>query len=357
MSQTRVQSLWDRSAAEEEVSSPFVSGGHVDVAVIGGGFTGLSAALHCAEKGLSVHLLEARHIGFGASGRNVGLVNAAAWLPPQKVVKVLGDTYGPRFVEEFGNAPAYVFSLIERHQMRCEPKRMGTIHAAHALSGMRDLTARHAAWQSLGAPVDLLDKNGVGELTGSEHFHGGLLDRRAGTINPMGYCRGLARAARAQGVVISVGVSVDGLSQSGSVWTVTTNHGEITARNVILGTNAYTAGLWPGLEKTFTTIYYFQLSTEPLGERADHILPGGQGLWDTAPVMSSLRRDADGRLLIGSMGKLLGNAAEGASERWGRAMLKRMYPTLGKVTFEEAWDGKIALTPDHMPKIYELADG
>jgi len=136
-------SLWDASAEEKDYRASFSDAldATVDVAIVGGGFTGLSTALHCAEKGMSAHVLEAQQIGFGGSGRNVGLVNAALWLPPQDVRKQLGPTYGPRFVEQFGKAPEYVFSLIEKHQMRCEATRTGTLHAAHAPSGFRDLEA------------------------------------------------------------------------------------------------------------------------------------------------------------------------------------------------------------------------
>ena len=173
------------------------------VAIVGGGFTGLSTALHCAEAGLSAHVLEAEHLGFGGSGRNVGLVNAAVWMPPDKVLETLGPDYGPKFIRRFSDGPSIVFDLIERHQIRCEMTKTGTIHAAHGPSGLRDLQSRHAAWQRLGEPVDLLKADEVAKLTGTEAFHGGLLDYRAGTINPMGYCRGLARAAEGAGARIS----------------------------------------------------------------------------------------------------------------------------------------------------------
>nr|WP_306265470.1 FAD-binding oxidoreductase [Pararhizobium sp. IMCC3301] len=326
----------------------------VDVAIIGGGFTGLSTALHCAEKGLSAHVIEGEQIGFGGSGRNCGLVNAALWLPPQKVREQLGATYGPRFIKKFGNGPQYVFSLIEKHQIRCEVTRSGTIHAAHAPSGFRDLEGRHAEWQRLGEPVDLLTRAQVTELIGTDVFHGGLLDNRAGTINPMGYCRGLARAALAAGAKISTGVRATKLRKDGGIWKVETDHGTLTAKAVVLGTNAYTDDLWPDLKRIFTMIHYFQLATQPLGPEAAHILPGKQGVWDTGPIMFNIRRDAFDRLLIGSMGKVVGRVDRGLSQRWAKKQIARIFSTLGPVEFEDAWHGQIALTPDHLPRIYEL---
>ncbi|QIE43714.1 FAD-binding oxidoreductase (plasmid) [Rhodobacteraceae bacterium SC52] len=354
MSGRKAISLWDVSAQEHDYSAPMPNDVKVDVAIVGGGFTGLSTALHCAEKGLSVHVLEAEHIGFGGSGRNVGLVNPAVWVPPKQVSDMLGPEYGPAFIKKFGNGPKYVFSLIEKHQIQCEATKTGTIHAAHAPKGFRDLQNRHAEWQRLGEPVDLLNRKDISRLIGSEHFYGGLVDHRAGTINPMGYCRGLARAARGAGAEISTGVRAKKLRRDGAVWKVETSQGTVTATSVILGTNAYTDDLWPGLSRIFTPIHYFQMATKPLGPDADHILPGKQGVWDTGQIMFSVRRDAHDRMVIGSMGKIIGNKDRGLSCRWARKQIAKIFPTLGPVEFDEAWHGKIAMTPDHLPRIYEL---
>ncbi len=349
-------SLWNYSAVEADYQNGFSADGVVDVAIVGGGFTGLSTALHGAQKGLSCHVLEAEQIGYGGSGRNCGLVNAALWLPPQTVRDKLGETYGPRFIKCFGNGPEYVFSLIEKHQIQCEATRTGTIHAAHSPKGFTELEGRHAEWKRLGEPVDLLGRHEVSAMIGTDAFFGGLLDHRAGTINPMGYCRGLARAARGAGATISTGVRVVGLVKDGSLWRVETDQGTLSAKAVVLGTNAYTDDLWPDLNRVFTMIHYFQLATKPLGSSADQILPGKQGLWDTNPIMFNYRRDAFGRLLIGSMGKIVGNADFGLSQRWARKRIAKIFPALGEVEFEETWHGKIAMTPDHLPRVYELEE-
>ena len=348
-------SLWDGSAEEEDWAAPFAGGDPVDVAIVGGGYTGLASALFCAERGLAAHVLEAERIGHGGSGRNVGLVNAGIWLPPGEVRAKLGGG-GDHFLKIFGNAPRMVFDLIERHQIRCEATRTGTIHAAHAPSGMKDLEKRWKEWQAMGEPVDLLSRDEVSGMIGSEAFYGGLVDHRAGTVNPMAYCRGLARAARGAGARISTGVRVTGLRKDGTGWIVETDKGALRAKAVVLGTNAYTDTLWPGLDRSFTPIHFFQLATKPLGERVASILPGRQGIWDTGLVMFSLRRDAFDRLIIGSMGHLVGTRKEGLSRRWAAKQLRRLFPDLGEVEFEEAWDGRIAMTPDHIPRIFRLDD-
>jgi glycine/D-amino acid oxidase-like deaminating enzyme len=327
-------SHWDGSAAEPDVDAPLDGDATADVAIVGGGFTGLSTALHGADKGLDCLVLEAERIGHGGSGRNVGLVNAGVWHPPAAVRKALGPTYGPRFVERFGAAPDYVFSLIEKHQIRCEPARNGTIHAAHAPSALSGLRARHEEWRRLGAPVEMLGAEEVRGMIGGGDFAGGLHDRRAGTVQPMGYVRGLARAALGAGARIATGVRVTGLARGGDGWRVTTTRGTVTARTVVLATNAYTDDLWPGLSKGYTLIPYFQLATEPLGAAGDAILPGRQGLWDTAQIMTSLRKDVAGRLMIGSMGRVMGDAKRGISRRWAERRLAAMFPDLGPVAFE-----------------------
>ncbi|WP_170574929.1 NAD(P)/FAD-dependent oxidoreductase [Ruegeria atlantica] len=356
MTQKSKISLWDTSAIENDLEGSDSVDVQVDVAVVGGGFTGLSTALHCAEKGLSVHVIEAEKIGYGGSGRNVGLVNASAWLPPHDIRNRLGDNYGPRFLAEFSEAPEYVFSLIEKHQIRCEVTKTGTIHAAHSPAGFRGLQERHAEWQRMGAPVDLLDRDEASKMIGSDIFFGGLVDHRAGTINPMGYCRGLARAAKAAGAQISTGTRATKLWKENGIWIVETTKGRVKANHVILGTNAYTDELWPDLNKVFTKIHYFQLATHSLGTEVDHILPGRQGLWDTGQIMFTIRRDAYNRIVMGGMGKVVGTTDKGLSRRWAKKQIKRLFPTVGDVEFEKAWHGQIAMTPDHLPRIYELAD-
>ena len=353
MAQASTISLWDLSAEEPPVSTPLDGDVTTELAIVGGGFTGLSTALHAAERGIDCQVLEARQIGYGGSGRNVGLVNAGLWLPPQDVRQRLGEVRGAALIETLGDAPGYVQSLIERHQIRCEATRTGTIHAAHSPRGYADLARRAEEWCRLGAPVELLSRERAAEMIGSQAFHGGLLDHRAGTINPMGYVRGLARAAQNAGAKVATGVAAKKLSRADGRWRVETDRGTVTARSVVLGTNAYSDDLWQGLKKTFTIIHFFQLATPPLGERARSILSGGQGLWDTGPIMFSLRRDAFGRLIIGSMGRVVG----GLSRRWAARTLRRLFPDLGAVEFEHSWHGQIALTPDHLPRIHRLAEG
>ena len=355
-------SLWRETVSEPNpLDNPNLRenqpGDSADLAIIGGGFTGLSTALFAAKRGIDVQVFEAHDLGHGGSGRNVGLVNAGIWLPPSKTISALGPTYGPRFMDKFAVGPETVFDLIETHQIKCEATRNGTIHAAHSPSGYADLERRWFDWQKTGAQVDILNREEVAAKTGSNRFYGGLLDHRAGTINPMGYCHGLARVALAAGARIARHCPVTRLEKQASSWLVYSADHVMTAKKVVLGTNAYSDSLWPGLANSYMPIQYFQLATAPLGYRAEAILPGGQGLWDTGRIMISIRRDRTGRLLIGSMGPLIGTCFHGVSARWAQKTLSRLFPQLGPVDFVSAWEGQIAMTADHLPKIYQLDEG
>jgi len=356
MTNSEIISLWDASAVEQGFDASMDGDFSTDVAIVGGGFTGNSTALHLAQRGVQCHVLESQKLGYGGSGRNVGLVNAGLWLQPQKVRAQLGDEIGTRFVRMLGEAPAYVFSLIEQHGIQCEARQNGTIHTAHSPAGFEDIRERSEEWHRLGAPVDLLNAEEAAEKIGTRVFFGGLLDHRAGTINPMGYVRGLSRAARAAGATVYTGVTVKKLTRQNSEWVVETSRGRVTAKRVVLGTNAYSDNLWPGLKRCFTMIHYFQVATRPLGEGADSILPERQGVWDTAPIMFNVRRDDSGRLLIGSMGRIIGGD-HGLTHRWAKRSVKRLFPDLPPVEIEKSWFGQIAMTPDHLPRIYRLDEG
>ena len=186
--------LWRDSAAEHLSAPQFQGNRNTDLAIIGGGFTGLSAALHAAGQGAEVTLLEAETIGHGGSGRNVGLVNAGLWLPPDDVCKTLGNQAGEHLNSVLAAAPDLVFDLIERHAIACEPVRAGTLHLAHASRGLAQLQTRLAQAQARGAPVRLLDAQETAARLGTACFHGALHDSRAGTIQPLAYARGLAPA-------------------------------------------------------------------------------------------------------------------------------------------------------------------
>ena len=353
----RQECLWEKLTPQRPDAPALRGELKVDVCVVGAGITGLSAALHLLEQGKRVCLLEAHETGHGGSGRNVGLVNAGMWIAPDEVEAKLGAAVGGKLLATMGAAPALVFSLIDKYAIDCQARREGTLHMAHNARGVADLQSRCAQWQRRGAPVEMLRDGACQAATGTRRIAAALLDRRAGTINPMAYTSGLARAVVELGGQLFHRSPVVRLERQDASWSVLTEGGAVIAEQVVLASNAYTEGEWSELRRCFFPGFYYQVASAPLDdELAGHILPGGQGAWDTRQVLSSIRRDAEGRLLLGS----LGNGASKPAwflRAWAERIQQHYFPTLGRVDWQSTWTGCIAFTPDHLMRLFEPAPG
>lgn len=343
--------LWRTSGSQAPATTALDGDLSVDLAIIGGGFTGCSAALEAARTGARVAVLEAQQIGHGGSGRNVGLVNAGLWLPPDDVLSILGDVAGHRLLTALSEGPAKVWSLIDREGIDCEATRNGTLHLAHARSGLADLNNRLQQGVRLGAPILLLDDAETARRTGTAQFCGALWDPRAGTIQPLSYCRGLARAAIAAGATICENAQVTAIRHERGQWVLQANGHQIRAGALLMATNAYHETVPGSFRPRFVAVNYSQFATAPLpAEARNRILPGGEGCWDTALVMTSFRMDQLGRLILGSMGNAQGRGGR-VHIAWARRRLRNLFPDLGDLPFEHIWHGRIAMTGDHVPKV------
>ena len=352
----RSHGLWELTAPPAPETSGLKGSIRVDTAIVGGGYTGLSAALHLAEAGANVALLEAVEIGFGGAGRNVGLVNAGMWVMPDVLGDVLGGDYGERLLELLGDAPKLVFDLIERHRIECEVERAGTLHCAVGLKGLRELEQRVAQWSRRGAPVELLNAADTAAKIGSSAYAGSLWDRRAGTIQPLAYARGLARSAVNAGAKIFTRSAVTSADRVDGKWKLQSAGGHVIADRVIVATDAYATGPWSEVRTEQIHLPYFNFATQPLSDNVRaSILPERQGAWDTNEVLSSFRFDRAGRLVFGSCGALRGTGAA-VHRSWARRALKKLFPQIGDVRFEAEWYGLIGMTDDHLPRFHKLAE-
>ncbi len=351
---SRSHGLWEKTAPAAPPTTALAGDQRSDVVVVGGGYTGLSTALHLAEAGAGVVLLEAAEIGFGGAGRNVGLVNAGMWVQPDVLVETMGEDRGEALLNLLGNAPQLVFDLIEKHGIACEAVHRGTLHCAVGQSGLKELQERAAQWHRRGTAVELLDAVQTAEKTGTSAYAAALLDRRAGTIQPLAYARGLARAAIAAGAVLHTGSKVDSLQRSGSAWRLATAEGSVTAGRVIVATDAYSGTPWTKLRSEQVKLPFFNFATEPLpGGLQSKILPERQGAWDTKTVLTSLRLDQAGRLVVGSVGALRGSGVA-VHRAWAKRTLRRLFPEIGDVRFEAEWYGAIGMTDDNLPRFHRL---
>lgn len=352
----RSHGLWEQSAPAAPATSALDAAIRAHVVVIGAGYTGLSTALHLAERGIGVVVLEANEIGFGGSGRNVGLVNAGMWVMPGDMPAALGDDYGERLLALLGDAPRNVFGLVEKYGIDCELERAGTIHCAVGQTGLDELKERAAQWGARGAPVRLLDAAETAAKVGSSAYAGAMLDLRAGTIQPLAYARGLARAAIGAGAHVFTGSPATAAERVGGSWKVSTPKGSVTADWVVVATNAYTATPWPEIRAELVHLPYFNFATPPLSDNLRRsILPERQGAWDTREVLSSFRLDRAGRLVFGSVGALRGTGI-GIHRAWARRAMRKLFPQIGDVGFESEWYGMIGLTDNNLPKFHRLAD-
>lgn len=352
----RSHGLWETTAPPAPATQPLVGDRQAEVVIVGGGFTGVSAALHLAEGGRHAVVLEGAEIGFGGAGRNVGLINAGMWVMPDDLPGALGDIHGERLLDMLGNAPRLVMDLIEKHDIACELERKGTLHCAVGAEGLKEITERASQWQKRGAPVMLLDAAETARRIGSRAYAGSLLDMRAGTLQPLAYVRGLAKAAIAAGADIHTGSRVVACERSGDGWRVRTDRGSITAPWVIVSTDAYSTGPWSDIRREQVHLPYFNLATQPLSpDLLSSILPGREGVWDTKEILSSFRMDQAGRLIFGSVGALR-NTGRAIHVAWAKRALKRLFPQLGPVDFECEWFGKIGMTDNALPRFHRFAD-
>jgi glycine/D-amino acid oxidase-like deaminating enzyme len=328
-----------------------------DVVVVGGGFTGLSTALHGAERGLSVVLLEAGEIGNGASGRNGGQVIPGLKMDPSELRRDYGQDMGGRIVKLSGGAADLVFDLIKRHGMDVPAKQGGWIQGAHSPTALRSALARAEDWLREGAPADILDKKAIAEQTGHDFYEGGWIDRRAGQVNPLAYARGLARAAAKAGARLFVRSRATGIEKDGDGWRVRTATGSVRAGQVALCTDAYSDELWPGLRKAQVPVKSVQIATAPLGHNLrSRILPGGAVASETRKLAVYYRLDADGRLLMGGRGPMREHVGDATLDTLMRTV-RRLWPFLDAPRYEYAWSGTVGLTLDHMPHLCRLAPG
>src|SRR5215469_15702981 len=303
MSAVNLQSLWSVTAPPGPVCSPLTGALRAQAAVIGAGYTGLSAALHLAAAGREVVVLEATDIGERASGLNGGQVIPGVKQDPDALERLLGPYAGGRLVATAGAGPDLVFELIARHGIECEAKRAGWIQPATSEAALAQLARRVEQWLRRGAPVSLLSRGEVLQLTGSALYCGGLLDRRGGTVQPLAYVRGLAQALIRAGGHVYTHTPALRLGRLTRAWNIETPQGSVIAPVVIIATDAYTGELNEELRRTVVPVPSFQVATAPIpAELRSTILPEGQAASDTWHLLRYFRLDGTGRLVLGSRG-------------------------------------------------------
>ena len=300
-------SLWAATAETAPDCPPLRGIEEAEVVIVGGGFTGLSAALHLAESGVTVRLLEAAEPGWGASGRNGGQINPGWKILPSEIRERYGQVQADGVIRMADATCDLVFELIERHDIACDAIRPGFVYGAIGPRAVGTVERWVADWSALGAPVELLDRRAAAELLGTETYDAALLDRRGGNLQPLSYARGLAKAAKAAGALLHGASPAIRIEADGAGWRVSGPEGEVRARWVLLCTNGYSDALWPGLSQSVVPVMSLIAATKPLdGNLLKGVLPSRHAVSEAQQVMVYYRRDAADRFVIGGR------------SRWGR---------------------------------------
>ena len=350
------ENLWRQTAGEDAAWPVLEERQQASIAVIGGGYTGLSAALHLAERGQDVALLEAGTIGEGASGRNGGQVIPGLKQDPEAVERIWGPGLGRRAIAFAAAAPDLVFDLIDRHAIACDARRSGWLQPAASPRHLPMLERRIAQWREHGAELSLLSRGETAERLGTDAYWGALFDPRGGSLHPLRYARGLARAAMRAGARLFGRSPVRAVLRTADGWRLATPRGELRCGAVVCATNAYGDPAGMGIGPCILPIWSVQVATDPQPPalRAG-ILRDGLCASDTRRFLTYFRLDPDGRFVIGGRGA---SGARGRARAFSalRRRALALFPEL-EPSWRFAWGGLVALTENHLPQLVEPAPG
>ena len=351
-------SLWEHNAIPCPQTQSLNADIDVDTIIVGAGFTGLRAALHLAQSGQKVAVVETNTIGWGASGRNGGQVNP---LPPENTPETMEKSLGPKFkdrvVEAMLGSADELFELIEKYSINCQARQKGWLRVDHYPGARKNARQAARAWGEYGIDVEYLEGERLHVETGSKAFDSGTLIKKGGAIHPLSYARGLAQCAIDSGAQIFTHSPALSNVKKGARWVVSTPGGSVSAKTVLACTNGYSDNLIWGLSRSIIPLVSIQMATTRLDESLiSSILPNGRTLSDTRRTIVYGRKEPDNRILLGSLGRLSERGDMAAfSELKTEAV--RLYPSLAHASWEFHWSGQIAITDDHLPHLHEPEPG
>jgi gamma-glutamylputrescine oxidase len=325
----------------------------VDVAIIGGGISGVSAALHLAERGYSVALLEAEHIGWGASGRNGGQALPGFGASETKMKSLVGPARAKKLWDMSMEAVDLLHAQIQRFGIPCDPV-IGYLHAAVKPRHVRELQESQEELAQLGAPVGrLLQGEELQARLPSPRYLAALEDNVAGHIHPLNYTLGLAKAAMAAGAKLFSGSRVTKV-EPGKAITVHTAQGEVTAAFLLLSGGAYLGDLMRPIAGYIMPVGTYIIATEPRADVHD-LIPNNEAVADLNFVLDYFRRSADDRMLFG--GRVSYSTLPPPS--LASSMLKRaqkVFPQLHDARVEYCWGGNVDISQNRAPHFGRLAE-
>jgi gamma-glutamylputrescine oxidase len=347
-------SYYQASKNPAPTTSPLDGSCQADVCIVGGGYTGLSSALHLAKRGYKVVLLEARQPGWGASGRNGGQLGSGQRKNQVTLEKMLGKTSAQSLWGLAQDAKALARSLITEYEIQCDLKS-GIAHPDHkpGYAAATRANVEHLRNHYQYDQIEYLERDEMAAMVGSDSYFGGNIDQGAGHLHPLNYALGLAHAAQQNGAILHDSTMVESY-QEGSKVRVITNRGIVEADSIVLACNGYLGQLEPRLSGKIMPINNFIIATEPLDEqRVREINPRDVAIADSRFVVNYYRLSADKRLLFGG-GENYGQNFPRDIKSFVRKPMLEIYPQLTDTAIDFAWGGTLAVTLNRMPHFGRL---
>ena len=347
---------WYAASANPQLEFPQLQGNiEADVCIIGGGYTGLSSAIHLRKLGYSVVLLEANRIAWGASGRNGGHVGTGQRADQAQLEKSLGLEHAKALWQLGLEAVETVEQLVDEHNISCEFKR-GDLHVACKAADAADLReeVEHLSTVYGYEQLRYVDKGELSQMTSGQGFHGGMVDSGARHLHPLQYAQGLAQAAHKLGATLYERSRVLSYSE-GSQVQVNTEQGSVKASFLVLACNVYLEKLEPRQARRIMPINNYMLATEPLPEDlARRLIRDDTSMSDSLFVINYWKLSADNRLLFGG-GESYSRRFPADMKQFVRKYMLRIYPELLDTQIDYAWGGTLAITLNRMPDFGQLS--
>jgi len=328
----------------------------VDVAIIGGGFTGLSAARTLAKSGISVAVLERETIGWGASSRNAGITGCGLKAGAPTIFKKYGEVYGRKFWQASLDALALIEELVNDEGINCDWQQTGDLCVAYKPSHFENFKSK-IDWhqKTLGHTLRLVPATELRSEIGSEAYFGGIIDDHGAGLHPAKLVFGLAEVAARNGAYLIEEAGVYKIEKISTAFRLFTIKGEIQAKEILVATNGYTDQLLPGLKPRIFAGGSYSIITEPLSpELQSEISPKGRMFWDSKWFLNYFRLTPDGRLLWGGRNNLSTTLDLVESAQMLQSGMLRAFPQLTSIPITHTWTGQLGLTFDLMPHIGRL---
>ncbi len=327
----------------------------VDVAIVGGGYTGVAAARKLALQGAKAVLLEAETLGFGAATRNGGIAHPGFKWGPRSLQKRYGLGTARSIYLETLEALGLVFGLIRDNDIDAELRPSGWLELAWAPSHFDDFADEAVALDELGVRARVVDKDRLREEIGTDAYHGGLALDPGGVLHPGKWFAGLVGLAERAGADLHERTPVRAIRpQADGRFVVETGRGAILARDVLVATNGYVDGAAPSVRRRIVPIGSYIIATEPLpADLARELSPAGRAYFDTKNFLSYWHVSADRRLIFGGRVSFIPTTVDRTARLLFRRMLE-VHPQVAGYRVEYSWGGKVAMTLDRMPHIGRL---